>query len=196
MSITNKMFTVILALSLLAPAMVSAKGRGNNTQQQSTLSSAEKETLLWMREEEKLARDVYLTLYKKWGASIFKNIARSEQNHMDAVLKKIDAFGLIDPVIPGIGNFNNPELQDMYDELVAEGEQSYIDALYVGATIEDLDIMDINIAIEETDNLSLQTTYASLLEGSKNHLRAFVGKLGDYEPQYIEQALYTAIISY
>lgn len=199
MSIKNQVIATLLALSLMAPAMVSAKGRGNranNTQSQISLSATEEENLLWMREEEKLARDVYLTLYKKWGVAIFNNIASSEQSHMNALLKKIELYGLVDPVVPGVGNFNNKDLQALYYDLIAKGQESYISALEVGATIEDLDIMDLIVAIDETNNLALQTTYASLLEGSKNHLRAFVGLLGEYEPVYIDENLYIAIINY
>jgi hypothetical protein len=68
----------------------------------------------------------------------------------------------------------------------------------VGATIEDKDIMDLVAAIKATNNLSLKTTYENLLEGSKNHLRAFVGLLRkqgmDYAPQFIDQALFDAIL--
>ena len=196
MSVKTQITALFLAFSLLAPVMLSAKGKASNNQQQSSLSSSEEATLLWMREEEKLARDVYLKLYKKWGAAIFNNIAQSEQSHMEALLKIIDTYGLVDPVISGIGNFNNEALQALYYELVAQGNESYMSALEVGATIEDMDIMDISFAIEETDELALQTTYQSLLEGSKNHLRSFVNLLGDYDPQYIEDDLYIAIISF
>ena len=117
---------------------------------------------------------------------------------MDALLKKIESFGLIDPVIPEIGSFSNPELQALFNDLVAEGNLSYVDALIVGATIEDMDIRDINNAIAETSNLGLKTTYESLLEGSKNHFRAFVSLLEqegvEYSPQFIEQALFDAIL--
>lgn len=203
MNLTSKVGTVFLALVLLAPLSAAAKGgawRGGNHNQQALLSVDEENTLLWMREEEKMARDVYLTMYKEWRKPVFANIADSEQNHMDAIERKIDAYGLEDPVLPGIGNFSNGTLQNLYDDLIARGSQSYIDALWVGATIEDLDIVDLQEAIAATDNLALQTTYANLLEGSKNHLRAFVGLLQqegeDYQPQYIDQELFEAIIGF
>ena len=199
MHIKTKFIAILLTLSLLSPALVSAKGRGDtstNQQQSAQLTGAEEATLLFMREEEKLARDVYLKMYKKWDASIFNNIAKAEQNHMDALLKKIDSYGLEDSITPKTGEFNDPELQALYYDLIKQGLQSYTKALEVGATIEDLDIMDIAVAIEETDKLDMQTTYQSLLEGSKNHLRSFVNLLGEYEPQYIDQDLYDAIIAY
>jgi hypothetical protein len=163
-----------------------------------TLSAEESDALLWMREEEKLARDVYLKLYKRWKKPVFQRIAASEQRHFDALGAKIDLYGLTDPALPARGEFTNTELQALYDQLVASGNPSYVAALTVGATIEDMDILDLQQAIEGTDDAALRTTYQNLLEGSKNHLRAFVGQLrsvgADYEPQYIDALLFDAIV--
>jgi hypothetical protein len=140
------------------------------------LSEEEKEELLFMREEEKLARDVYLTLYNKWGLPIFKNIARSEQNHMDAVKVLIDKYGLEDPVEETndkIGVFKNSELQQLYYQLVNEGSQSIENALEVGKLIEEKDIEDLEKAISETNHYDIRTVYSHLMRGSYHHLRAF-----------------------
>lgn len=198
-------FLVSLSLFCTLPAFARGPGakaqgiRSNQTVQNLVpLSTAEQDTLLWMREEEKVARDVYLTLYKVWKKPVFNNIATAEQRHMDAILKKISLFGLTDPVLPSVGTFSNSELQVLYDDMSAQGKRSYVDSLVVGATIEDKDIMDLVAAIKATNNLSLKTTYENLLEGSKNHLRAFVGLLRnqglDYAPQFIDQALFDAIL--
>ena len=61
------------------------------------LSAEEAEGILYMREEEKLARDVYLTLHEKWEMPIFQNISSSEQTHTDAVKTLIDRYELDDP---------------------------------------------------------------------------------------------------
>ncbi len=194
-------FVFVLSIPYSATAMGKvAAGAKNNQSAALELSTDEESTLLWIREEEKIARDVYLTLYQQWSAPIFANIAESEQSHMDAVLRKIELFGLEDPALPGVGEFSSDLLQNLYDDLIAQGSLSYIDALVVGATIEDMDIMDLQDAIEQTSNLALQTTYASLLEGSKDHLRSFVALLQElgveYQPQYIDQELFEAIIGY
>lgn len=163
-----------------------------------SLDAATAETLLWMREEEKLARDVYINLYDKWKKPVFKRISRSEQRHFDAVGAKIELYRLSDPAQPELGRFSDPELQSMYDELMASGRSSYVQALTVGATIEDMDIRDLQAAIEATDIAALKTTYQNLLEGSKNHLRAFVELLQDlgvgYEPKAIDPVLFDAIV--
>jgi len=203
MKTINKTIVLLLALSLLTPIAASAKGGKRSARNRSqtvvvVLADEQQETLLWMREEEKLARDVYLELYDQWGVAVFKNIANSEQKHMNALLRKIKTFGLTDPAVAAEGEFTNPVLQQLYTDLVAQGEDSYVAALKVGATIEDLDIADLIEAIENTDNLSLKMTYQNLLEGSKRHLRAFTSLMKEqsveYTPEYIEQDLYDAIL--
>jgi hypothetical protein len=162
------------------------------------LSSAEAETLQWMREEEKLARDVYLELYSRWKLPEFQRIANSEQRHFDALGKQLTRYSLTDPALAFPGAFSRIELQDLYGQLIATGSQDQVRALTVGATIEDLDIADLLAAIDGTTNPTMKQTYENLLEGSKNHLRVFVSLLrnqgSDYVPSYIEAALFDAII--
>jgi len=165
------------------------------------VSDKEKEDLLWMREEEKLARDVYLAMYDKWGLEVFKNIAKSEQRHMDAVKALLDRYNIPDPVKneDARGVFTNKQLQELYDKLIAQGSKSKIDALKVGATIEDVDIRDLNEALKRTDNEDIKLVYESLKAGSYNHMRAFVGQLrqngSDYTPQYITQEEFEQILN-
>ena len=143
-----------------------------------TLEELEADELTFMREEEKLARDVYLVLGEQYDVNIFDNIAESEQSHMDAVGKLIDKYGLEDPVGEnGIGVFENAELQDLYNELIAKGTQSLADAYEVGIIIENADIEDLVVAIADTDNADIQNVYSSLLAGSQNHLEAFTTAL-------------------
>ncbi len=71
------------------------KGQSGTT---AILSQEEIDDLVYLREEEKLARDVYLHLYNTWGQWIFENIAASEQQHMDAVKTLLDRYGIHDPV--------------------------------------------------------------------------------------------------
>ena len=145
---------------------------------QSSLSVAEKTDLLFMREEEKLARDVYLALYESWTLPVFSNIASSEQSHMDAILKLLRTYRLTDPAAGNaIGEFTDPALQTLYNTLIAKGAISALDALQVGGIIEETDMHDLVEAIERSDNADLDATYESLLCGSRNHLRAFAGNL-------------------
>ncbi|XLQ20728.1 MAG: DUF2202 domain-containing protein [Candidatus Moraniibacteriota bacterium] len=164
------------------------------------LSEAEEAGLILMREEEKLAHDVYMTLYEKWGQNTFQNIAKSEQTHTDTVKVLLDKYGITDPVVSSeVGVFTAPEMQKLYDDLVAKGNVSLVEALTVGTIVEDLDISDLNKLLAETDNEDIQIAYQNLNKGSRNHLRAYVRQLerngGEYTPQYISQAEYDEIIA-
>jgi hypothetical protein len=164
------------------------------------LSAEEAAALLYMREEEKLAHDVYVALYAKWGLPVFQNISQSEQTHSDAIKVLIDRYGLTDPATGETGTFTNPELQALYDELVARGSQSLAEAIKVGAAIEEIDILDLEARIAQTDNADIQQVFASLKSGSYNHLRAFSSTLTaqtdeTYVPQYLSPDAYQAIIS-
>lgn len=141
------------------------------------LSSIEISNLEFMREEEKLARDVYLTLDGYWGTQspVFANIAESEQTHTSSVDYLLERYDIEDPVVHDeIGLFTDPELQEFYDALVEKGTRSFIDGLYVGALIEEVDMEDITAAIKQTDERPIILVYSNLLDGSENHLRAFV----------------------
>lgn len=165
------------------------------------LSQEEIDGLIYMREEEKLAHDVYTVFYEKWSQSIFYNISNSEKIHTDETLELINRYGLTDPVgVNGIGEFNNASLKNLYDTLVATGSSSLIDALLVGAAIEEIDMIDINNHIDHVvDNDDIILVYENLLKGSRNHLRAFVANLNSlgvtYVPQYMDPTEYQQIIN-
>ena len=164
------------------------------------LTDAEASGLLYMREEEKLARDVYLTLFEQWDFQAFANIARSEQTHTDAVQRLLERYDLPDPAdAQDVGEFTNADLQALYDQLIAQGSQSLPAALQVAAAIEEIDILDLQEYIGLTDKGDILQVYHSLLSGSENHLRAFVSALekqaGAYQPQCLDQEAYDTIIN-
>lgn len=139
------------------------------------LTDDEASGILYVREEEKLARDVYLTLYDVWGAPVFERIAQSEVQHMAAMLTLIERYGLNDPVADNpVGMFEDVSLQALYDDLVARGSESLEAALLVGGFIEELDVVDLEDRMDATDRADIDRVYANLLRGSRNHLRAFV----------------------
>lgn len=155
------------------------------------LSEDELAFITFMREEEKLARDVYLTLSEDWDLAVFANIAASEQRHMDAVGDLIAKYNQADPVIDDtVGTFSNGELAELYTNLTAAGRVSVVDALLVGATIEDLDIGDLIAALAVVDNADIQMVFGNLLQGSANHFSAFTRLLEgwgeSYEPENFE----------
>jgi hypothetical protein len=175
----KKPLIVITILTVLAGMTVSNLAR---TKQRASrllpasvqLTEAEEQHILYMREEEKLARDIYLTLYELWGAEIFANISESEQRHMDAVKNLITRYGLVDPVFDdAVGVFTNPYFAGLYDELVMACESSLEEALKVGVHIEELDIADLELALQETSMRAVRRVFQNLLDGSYNHLSAF-----------------------
>ena len=141
------------------------------------LSEQEQTDLLFIREEEKLARDVYQVLSASWGGRIFTNIARSEQNHMDAVKILLDRYALDDPASSVPGVFTNQDLQALYNQLVGAGSASYVEALKVDIFIEKTDIGDLEAAMANTEQFDIRTVYSNLSDGSRNHLDAFTSAL-------------------
>lgn len=163
------------------------------------VSAQERAGLLYIYEEEKLARDVYLTLQEKWKARILQNIAQSEQRHMEALKLLLEKYSIPLPVEHDtVGYFTNAELQNLYYELTSEGSVSLEKALWVGATIEDLDIFNLIGFLDEADNIDIRTVYQNLMKGSRNHLRAFGRQLENrgqpYQAQYLPQNVVDDII--
>ena len=141
------------------------------------LSQEEISCLTYIREEEKLARDVYLYFGEMWGSRIFTNIAGSEQTHMDAIKKLLVKYGIEDPALADLGKFTNPDLQDLYESLMERGSLSLLEALKVGVIIEVTDIADLKEGIDTSTHKDIKTVYNNLLEGSLNHLDAFNSNL-------------------
>ena len=218
MKLTNLAYPVLLAglLTLLGGCGDSGNtGTTGNSGGQDTpptfdpgdfgsLTSNEVDTLLFVREEEKLARDVYLQLYTQWGKNIFQNIAtKSEQKHMDAIKVLLDGYGLNDPVSSdAVGAFTNTDIRNLYQQLLDRGMASMNEALQVGAYIEEYDIEDLQAAIQEAVDGSnpapIIETYTRLQCGSRNHLRSFVQQLEmsgiTYQSQLLSQSAVDTIV--
>ncbi|MDO6601598.1 DUF2202 domain-containing protein [Arenibacter palladensis] len=166
----------------------------NNT----NLTNEDSAALLFMLEEEKLARDTYTYLENLWEINQFSNIKKSEQSHMDAVSGLLDQYN-ISYTLLSYGEFNNPDIQTLYDQFIDYGSENRANALEVGANIEDLDIVDLDNFIDATTNSAMIKVFESLQCGSRNHLRSFVTAIevsgNTYEPQYLTQEDYTLIIN-
>ena len=171
------------------------------TGQTVALSKAEKKEVLFMLEEEKLARDVYLAMYEKWGHHSFDHISASEERHLQSILviAKENDLKIPSSITKNEkGKFNNKKLQSLYDELITDGNQSLIEALKVGAKVEEIDINDLEKALAQTENETLQQLFTRLRKASGNHLRAFTKNLAkqgvEYQPILLESGLYKSII--
>ena len=164
------------------------------------LTPDEAADLLFVREEEKLARDTYQTLYELWALSTLSTIAFSEQRHMDSMLRLLVKYALPDPAASNpVGVFTNPALQALYDALLVRGKASPAEALQVGGLIEETDMRDITSALETASKSDIDRVYGNLLCGSRNHLRAFATSLAAltgqaYVAQVLSQAEVDAIV--
>ncbi len=168
---------LILSFALVT-GLLSCSYAENPVYATADLSATEEANLLWMVEEEKLASDVYKELYELWGLQIFNNIgAKSELQHVEAVSYLLQAYGIENPSPSARGEFSNPDLQALYDDLLARGAESLEQALNVGVSIEKQDIMDLQKAINETQRADIIQVYQNLMKGSENHLEAFTRQL-------------------
>lgn len=166
-----------------------------------TLTDEEAADLVFMREEEKLARDLYITFDEAWGGTTFAKIATSEQRHMTAILRKLVKYQLPDPAAGNaIGEFTDDDLQALYTELRDEGLASELAALQVGGFVEEIDMVDNADAAATATLADLDRVYDALTCGSRNHLRAFAARIvaltgQPYEAQYLTQAEVDAILA-
>ena len=182
---TLRFFILVILLFNLAlpvPAWAASSPGGQRSKAQcqnlvsASLSPAEKADLMFVREEEKMARDLYISFNRLYGSQVrvFANIARAEQTHMNAIKPLLDAYGLADPVVSNpIGAFTHPDLRELYDELLLKGQASLTNAFEVGVRVEELDIGDLGKALKTSQSPCIDKVYLNLLRGSESHLRAF-----------------------
>ncbi|MFZ6053079.1 DUF2202 domain-containing protein [Halocola ammonii] len=199
-SILKPAILLLISVALMSHTSCKKNDEVVNVQQNTpttTLTQSEEDMLLFMLEEEKLARDTYIYFDNYWGLNQFANIKNSEQNHMELVAALLTSYGVDYEILPE-GEFSNPNLQSLYDDFIIIGEESEVAALTVGATIEDLDIFDLRQSIESTNKADLIQVLEQLLCGSGNHMQGFTQGLtnfgSSYTPQYLTQEEYQEIL--
>lgn len=139
-----------------------------------SITNQQRDDLKYMWEEEKLARDVYLTL--SYHGRIFQNIAKSEQNHMDAIEVLLEKYKIAKPASEIIGEFKTAMFKKLFDELTTRGRLSFRDAIQVGLEIENLDITDLQTRmIGAPEDFVL--VFKRLLNASFKHRAAFERQL-------------------
>ena len=195
---TLKLVSISLILTIIGGLNMAYAQKSTVTN--TPLSEQEIQGLTHMVEEEKLAGDVYQTLYTKTGLINFKNITESERRHQAALQNLLRQYGIADPTTgKGVGEFTQSTFSHLYQVLVKQGSLSSADALKVGLKIEDLDIFDLEKEMEHTQRASILQVYENLTRGSRNHLRSFNRSLRQmgltYTPEFITQSQYDAIAS-
>lgn len=191
------LITLFMVMGLFTLLLVSCK-KDTETTPTTPLTDSDKNALLFMLEEEKLARDTYTFLGEKWSINQFNNIKSSEQSHMDAIAQLLTSYGIQYTILPA-GQFADSALLNFYNQFITNGSISSANALQIGATIEDLDILDLEEYTALSTNETVINVFNSLECGSRNHLRSFVSAIvsagGSYSPQFISQDYYNEIIS-
>lgn len=167
----------------------------------SSLSDDERESIIYMREEEKLARDIYRQMFDKYELRPFRNISQAEERHMDLMKDLLTKYSISDPVSSDDeGSFTNSALSDLYKKLKEQGTLSLVEALKTGALIEETDIIDLDKQLTITENADIKETYTYLRQGSENHLRAYVKNLKnrgvEYTPAVLSIEEFDKIIKY
>ena len=156
------------------------------------LSLRETQGILFIWEEEKTGRDLYTAFYEKDNQSIFLNLVRSEQSHMDQAKAIIDKYGLQDRILDEPGVFRNQTLREIYDRLLTQGLNSDQDALRAAATFEEISIVDLTKELAATQAEDVRVVYEGLLAGSRKHLRSYVNELQaqgmQYAPVYLSRS--------
>lgn len=201
MKYISKMKLLVTVIVIASASLFMSCSNNDDVQEMeinAELSQADKDALLFMLEEEKLARDTYQYLDNLWTINQFSNIKLSEQTHMNLVSNLLDNYNIEYSILPE-GEFNNQELQNLYNQFVIDGQINQANALQIGATIEDLDIVDLRTNLNATTNEFITGVFERLQCGSRNHLRSFVAAIensgGTYTPQFLTQEEYNAIIS-
>jgi hypothetical protein len=141
----------------------------------SAATSADTASMLQaMAAEEKLAHDVYVTLGDLYDVRTFDNIARAESRHQASVRMLMDTYGVMDPTVgDAVGEFDDPKVQELFDALVAQGDDSLAAAAQVGIAIEKMDIADLQDALADDQPADVTRVLERLMSGSTKHLAAF-----------------------
>lgn len=215
------LITMLLTVALVASMPLMARpgpgwGAPNDGQQVTQhLPLSEEQHLTFMREEEKLARDVYITFSQMYPRSrVFGRIDNSEQQHTDAIKRLLDKYGVVDPSTnDNVGIFTGYEYGEYFTNLfkLLIEVDNQLEALYVSAYIEEFDIIDLlycnqeiiyandeltdrySCGLEVTETTDVQRTLNSLLMGARSHLRAYVRDIereigvGNYAAQLLTQ---------
>lgn len=189
------------------------------------LNFNEQTHLVFTCEEEKLARDVYRVLGRSFPEiGSFAEMEANKEHNKCAVLDLMRKYRVSVPhVNDNVGVFSwgsyGRYFTEKYLVLTSQGTSNPLNALYVGAFMEELNILDIdqcpkvivdiNNGISEasacgrnyTDNPDVLRVYDSLVEESRRHLRLLVRDIeqiigvGNYQAQVLPQDQVDAILA-
>jgi hypothetical protein len=170
-------FIKIMGIGALVTATSSFAAK--RTTRTVTLTDEQKDTLFFIFQEEKVARDVYITLGKLYpDERTFADIQLSEQEHILSAQVLCERYGVDTSDVnlsledDFIGQFELHVMQELYNQCIELGQVSLLEALKVGKLIEVTDIDDLEKAAEGMPS-DVVNTYENLKNGSLSHLDAF-----------------------
>ncbi len=162
------------------------------------LSADEIEFLYAVREDEKLARDVYTQFLTKFNLKTFSNIAKAEATHISAVEKLFYFYSIAYPAVGPVGEFNDSSRKAYYDNLINRGTTA-LEAFKATAYLEEKDIADYTTVLVNIQNPNIKMVIENLIKGSMNHLKASVRQIevlgGTYTPSFLTQEKYNEILN-
>jgi hypothetical protein len=168
----------------------------------SQITDAEINGIISLREEEKVAYDVYMYLYEKYDNLVFKNIAQNEKDHMIKMKELINTYNLNDPLSgteDSRGVFTNKKMQGLYDEMIMGGNYGVVDAMRASARFEETDIQDLRNNIAISSDPTILAVYQILEASSQDHLRALVKYIKEegisYKPSVLSKEEYDKIMA-
>lgn len=144
-----------------------------------TLSEAELNALIYLVKLEKMAYEVYTTLGQIYSTMpILENISEAEYRHWKVLQNLFVKYGETDPTKDGdvdldIGLYNDDDMSDAYDEAIAYGGVSLLQAMETGAIIEQLELDSLSNALGRTTLPDLTTIYTNFINADGAHLDAF-----------------------
>ena len=168
----NRMIIYALALLWLSTLTVTGTclaAEKGQAEKNAALGADTLDVLRYLREEVKLARDVYSALSDIWGMPVFENTAKSKQSLMNAVSCFLTPYGFGAPT-GDAGKFVDSDLQELYSYLIDRGKVSRSNAIDVTILVEQTVIADLNDVFLQTNEKDVYKVLTLLKEGSENHL--------------------------
>lgn len=162
------------------------------------LTASEIEYIYAVREDEKLARDLYYAFFNTYKLKAFENISKAEENHMKATERLLEYYGIEYPAAGERGKFANSVRQAQYDSLLQKGSTA-LEAFKVMAQYEEYNIVQYKKDLAGIVNPNVKIVIENLEKGSENHFKATIRQItalgGTYTAQLMTQEEYRAIIA-
>ncbi|MDZ4059371.1 MAG: DUF2202 domain-containing protein, partial [Bacteroidales bacterium] len=162
------------------------------------LTANEIEFLYAVREDEKLARDVYTYFFDKFELAPFSRIAKAEANHIAAVERLLYFYSITYPAVGPVGEFKDGDRKAYYESLINKGDTA-LEAYKATAYLEEKDVADYTLVLGSIQNPNIKMVIENLIKGSSNHLRASVRQVnalgGTYAPAFLTQEKFEEIVN-